>query len=370
MAKQKKQKMRLKKGPVIFLIIIIILFIIWFTPLRTFWRLMSHDYSYEASKLIYKEDITSLVLEKEYSAFLEHALLENKYEVKYFPTYFKVKYQDRKNFIDYTYQLLKLGYSEDNVNLFWSKLTDETIAKIIDQIWLNIDEYLKYPYFKEENIDRYKANETGTISIEKLIVQVNIGLDQEYYENADMVSTFSTTMLVNKYHELPKDFVVPNLEKISNAYSVSNSYLEHETRIAFETMAQDMEKENLHILANSSYRSYEDQEQTYQTYFDAYGQSYVNKYVARPGFTEHSTGLCLDVKARDNNIFKESKESVWMMKNAYRYGFILRYPEGKESITGYNYEPWHFRYVGVEIATYIQNNDITYDEYYVMFLDK
>ena len=125
----------------------------------------------------------------------------------------------------------------------------------------------------------------------------------------------------------------------------------------------------LSLSVNSAYRSYEDQQSVYDTYYSLYGQSYVDKYVAIPGYSEHQTGLALDVKSKNSNLFANSKEYSWMLENSYKYGFVLRYPKDKEDITGYNFEAWHFRYVGIDIAKYMYENNITYDEYYVMFLD-
>ena len=123
-------------------------------------------------------------------------------------------------------------------------------------------------------------------------------------------------------------------------------------------------------MANSAYRSYSDQEDTYNYYLEKYGQNYVNNFVAVPGYSEHQTGLALDVAAKDSEIFEESSEYTWMLENSYKYGFILRYPYEKQEITGYKFEAWHFRYVGEEIAKYVKENNITYEEYYIMFLDK
>ena len=162
------------------------------------------------------------------------------------------------------------------------------------------------------------------------------------------------------------------MTKVSEKYSrdKSSQYLSKVAQVAFEEMCNDALKEGKYILANSAYRSYNDQEQVYNTYLKLYGQTYVNNYVATPGYSEHQTGLALDVAARDYNIFESSPEFTWMKNNAYKYGFILRYPKEKQEITGYKYEAWHYRYVGLDAAKYIQENNITYEEYYVMFLDK
>ena len=101
-----------------------------------------------------------------------------------------------------------------------------------------------------------------------------------------------------------------------------------------------------------------------------YGQNYVDKYVAKPGYSEHQTGLSFDIGSRKVNVFANSKEYLWMLDNAYKYGFILRFKKKYENITGFRNEPWHYRYVGKDIAKYIYENDMTLEEYYAVFLDK
>ena len=180
-------------------------------------------------------------------------------------------------------------------------------------------------------------------------------------------------MLANKYNQLSEDFEPKNLSLIKSSCTKTgsgNQYLSKVAQVAFEEMCDAALDDGMHILANSAYRSYSDQQQTYNTYLNLYGQNYVDNYVAVPGYSEHQTGLALDVAARDYNTFKTSPEYTWMLENSYKYGFILRYRQDRESITGYKNEAWHFRYVGVEAATYITENNLTYEEYYVMFIDK
>ena len=93
------------------------------------------------------------------------------------------------------------------------------------------------------------------------------------------------------------------------------------------------------------------------------GEEYTNLHIAKPGESEHHTGLAIDIKSGDTSPFIISKEYVWLKKNAHKYGFILRYPEGKEEITGYAFEPWHYRYVGKKIAKFITKNNMTLEEY-------
>ena len=174
-------------------------------------------------------------------------------------------------------------------------------------------------------------------------------------------------ILVNKENKLNSDFKPDNLVEVKEC-SLGNFYLEEETATAYEYMCLNLIDEGLNISINSAYRSYEEQEKLYDDYLKLYGKSYVNKYVAVPGYSEHQTGLALDLESLDCDIFKNSKEYRWIKNNAYKYGFILRYQEGKENITGYKAEEWHIRYVGKNAAEYIYKNDITFEEYYDLFI--
>lgn len=174
-------------------------------------------------------------------------------------------------------------------------------------------------------------------------------------------------ILVNKENKLNSDFKPDNLVEVKEC-SLGKFYLEEETASAYEQMCLDSINEGLNISINSAYRSYEEQEKLYNDYLKLYGKSYVNKYVAVPGYSEHQTGLALDLESLDYDIFKNSKEYRWIKNNAYKYGFILRYQEGKENITGYNAEEWHIRYVGRKTAEYIYKNNITFEEYYDLFI--
>ena len=112
----------------------------------------------------------------------------------------------------------------------------------------------------------------------------------------------------------------------------------------------------------SGYRSYQTQASIYNSYVQRWGQEYTDTVSARPGHSEHQTGLAFDVGELTSS-YGETKEGIWLRNNCQKYGFIIRYPKGKENITGYAYEPWHIRYVGVDVATYIMKHDLTLEEY-------
>ena len=120
----------------------------------------------------------------------------------------------------------------------------------------------------------------------------------------------------------------------------------------------------------STYRSYTYQVNLYNRYKKQDGEEKADTYSGRPGHSEHQTGLAVDVynKEKDYTNFGTTKEYEWMMEHAHEYGFILRFPKGKEKETGYTYEAWHFRYVGIDAATYIHNNNISLEEYVATIL--
>ena len=136
-------------------------------------------------------------------------------------------------------------------------------------------------------------------------------------------------------------------------------------------MANDAESEGYTIRAVPAYRSYTYQQALYQNYVLQDGEKNADTYSARPGYSEHQTGLVVDIDngKQDFNHFEETEEFKWIQENAKYYGFILRYPKGKENLTGYTYEAWHYRYVGKKIAQEMANKDITLDEYYVKYLE-
>lgn len=171
-------------------------------------------------------------------------------------------------------------------------------------------------------------------------------------------------VLVNKNNRLPKEYIPSDLELINPNYSDSKQYLRIKAKQAFESMAKDIEKINLKIIAVSTYRSYEYQEKLFNNYVKEKGLKYANRCSAKAGYSEHQTGLAVDIanKNLDYDNFDKTNEFNWVKDNAHKYGFIMRYPENKEDITGYKYEPWHYRYVG-DIATYIYNNNLTFEEY-------
>lgn len=232
----------------------------------------------------------------------------------------------------------------------------------------------KPDYYNKEYKERYTAyqKEFPNISFEDVVTRVNIGLDKPYYTNTKKTPYQNKDyILVNKYIYMENDYIPENLEDLDTSYSRSGMKLVKSAKDSLEKMIESAKNDGYTIRVMSSYRSYNYQVNLYNRYVNTDGKEAADTYSARPGFSEHQTGLCVDIDDSKINYtnFEKSESFKWMQENAHLYGFILRYPEDKTEITGYTYESWHYRYVGKEIATYIKKHNITFDEYYVKFIE-
>jgi D-alanyl-D-alanine carboxypeptidase len=177
---------------------------------------------------------------------------------------------------------------------------------------------------------------------------------------------------VNKYRQLPIYFVPEDLEEIASCFNPNGLLLRRDARIAFEIMCHGAAKEDISMEAVSTFRSYEYQKTVYfknitlDISLEEYQQTR-DKVSARPGHSEHQTGLAVDINDLEQT-FADTAAGQWLAINSYRFGFILRYPKGKEHITGYDYEPWHFRYLGKNLAEEVYVSGLTYDEFYTRYL--
>ncbi|MDO4926970.1 MAG: D-alanyl-D-alanine carboxypeptidase family protein [Turicibacter sp.] len=184
----------------------------------------------------------------------------------------------------------------------------------------------------------------------------------------------SLTTLVNKNFRLPSNYVPADLVLLdvplyNNSPSNLANYMRSEAAVALKNMFNTAQSEKGYkLVARSGYRSYKTQETLYNNYVSTKGQVWADTYSARPGHSEHQTGLAIDITSPTvNNSLSDSfgttAEGKWVAQNAHRFGYILRYPQGRQSEVGYEYEPWHLRYVGVEIATEIYNSGLIYEDY-------
>ncbi|UFS58584.1 M15 family metallopeptidase [Subtercola endophyticus] len=185
----------------------------------------------------------------------------------------------------------------------------------------------------------------------------------------------SIWVVVNKLRPIADgaDFVPPNLEKIPpNMQNPFGHSLRTDTIDALQKMFDaDQAEIGTTLVAQSGYRSFSSQTDGYNGYVQSLGQAGADATSARPGFSEHQTGLAIDILdttggcSTDGTCFGDTSSGKWLAANAYRFGFILRYPADKTAVTGYEYEPWHFRYVGVDLATEMHNTGIeTLEEFF------
>lgn len=181
------------------------------------------------------------------------------------------------------------------------------------------------------------------------------------------VGTSKYLMLVNKKNPLDINYEPENLVKVNVKFLSSTNkesrQMEETAAKALEELFEEAKKENITLIGSSAYRSYKSQVKVLNDEIHSKGVGYANQYVAKPGKSEHQSGLAIDVTNEARCFDKTSTEAKWLAENAHKFGFILRYPEGKENITGYNYEPWHIRYVGKEVAKKIYDKNITLEEY-------
>jgi len=212
--------------------------------------------------------------------------------------------------------------------------------------------------------EKPKYEEKEPINIEPTIdetpVQTSIK-EENKIENIDGVTYIDGILVVNKTYSLPESFTAPN----SNGYGYCLTCLTDETINAFNEMKADAQSIGLNLYISSGYRSYSYQETLYNNYVNQDGKEEADTYSARPGHSEHQTGLAFDLNTIDDS-FAYTEEGKWVKDNCYKYGLILRYPKGKEDKTGYQYESWHLRYVGKELAQKLYNdgNWITLEEHF------
>lgn len=183
-------------------------------------------------------------------------------------------------------------------------------------------------------------------------------------------------ILVNKKNMLSLDYVPNDMYIVDNNENNFHNYVDAnikpmlriEVKPYIEKLIYDANKSGINIIVDSAFRSGMYQQKVLNNLIKEKGKE-AYKLVALPGASEHQTGLAVDFAVYENGIYNDNieetdKEAIWLKNNAWKYGFILRYPKGKEDITGYNFEPWHYRYVGLELAKELYERDITLEEYY------
>jgi len=232
-------------------------------------------------------------------------------------------------------------------------------------------EILYGEYYLARNRARYFAlmRDKPELRAAEVVAQVNANRDREYYTETEVAKIENgDLLLVNKYYYLDRDFAVDLVEQ-SASYGSIGERMERATYAAFEELFAAAQAAGYQLYVTSGYRGYEEQEEVFASYLAEGDEEYALKYAAKPGYSEHQTGRAIDVftPGETTSSFANSPVAAWLAEHAHEYGFILRYPEGKEDLTGYSYEPWHYRYVGHAAAEEIFQRGITLEEYVAVF---
>ena len=295
-----------------------------------------------------------LVLELGYDKSLINILDSNDYKENNFEKYIKYYMKNKKANIGDIIGIVNSNY--DLMNYSASSL----LANLV-----------KEKYYINANVARYlDYGNNHDVNSKKIIAMVNSKADLGFYsESYDSNLNDNNLILVNKFYHLKEDYVPNDLVTLSGQYNKgANNKMRKDAALAFMEMVDAAKLDNIILYNMSAYRDYNYQVNLYNKYIQRDGKEAADRYSARPGYSEHQSGLCSDL----NNIsdsFDGTDEAIWLKNNAYKYGFVLRFPKDKEDITGYKYEPWHYRYVGKEAAKIIYEDDITLEEYYAYYIE-
>jgi D-alanyl-D-alanine carboxypeptidase len=240
---------------------------------------------------------------------------------------------------------------------------DQTAEEPYVNVFYYISEFKdRYENYKEKNPD---------LQDERIVLDVNMYLDYEFYDHiikAD--SEDGLLILCNKYSQLSEDFQAIDLIDVPSEYHLEDgkSYkLNEEALENFKEMSKAADKDQIDLTIVSAYRSHDYQQGLYERYKNSQGKDQADTFSARSGHSEHETGLAIDINQISNS-FKDTNAYAWLIENAKDYGYILRYKEDQSHRTGYMYEPWHYRFVGVEVASFMETSDLLFDEYYAMYI--
>ena len=301
-----------------------------------------------------------------YSKTLEYVLLNNIYDEKYIEEYKDIEYNNQSNFEEVLTTFLPKGYSAEEINYIFN-LSNKNIETLKSIEYTDITNYYSIKNFDASKIDRYNAYKSKeNISYEDAVTRVNIKLDLPVYtDTTEVKDADSLLVLVNKYNHLPDNYKPSDLVYVDGAYG-NKVPMRSVIKEAFLNLQEAAKDEiNINLMPTTAFRGESFQATLYNNYVAKEGVAKADTYSARPSYSEHQTGLAIDLRntALSSNIRLTDDNYKWLSENSYKYGFIIRFPESKENITLYQFENWHIRYVGKDIAKIIYENNLTLEEY-------
>ena len=271
------------------------------------------------------------------------------------------------------YKLGEVGYSDNEIEYIKTLKEDEINTLLNHKYNVNITKLMKEKKFIFANLDKYLdyINENNG-NLTDIVAKVNTKASLGWYKSiADTDTSKEELMLVNKFYKLSETYVPSDLVDVSLSYAYEGKQVSKMMYDSLTNMLDAAKESGYNLVVSQGYRSYADQEEAYNDIEASSGVDYADKIAARPGHSEYQTGLSVVVKPlyTEGSDMENSPEHTWILENAHKYGFILRYPKDKENITGFSYDAWRLRYVGSNTARIIHNENITFDEYYEYYIN-
>lgn len=364
----KLKRLKLKKNAKILLLAVVLLVLVVYGMLTIPGMIDRNNlkklgYSEEAITKIYELEWEGMILTDElYSDNLNRSIVKENFRKEFLDLYLMTDSLNDDDFLLYSKLILK-GYEKADVLSMFNQLEFWEITPLL------VFDFVEDTAAYIKDVDDHRVvNSQDSFTLSGNYITY-------YAETEPVVNQGSIEMMVNKRFALSSDYEPGDLVEARVRYASKGLIL---SQTAYDTLTQMIDaaeaeegETTLRMYASSGYRDYTYQEDLYGTYVKRYGEEEADTIAARPGHSEHQTGLTVDMASTSNgglSKFGDSLEYQWMLKNAHKYGWILRYPPGKEQITGYSAEPWHWRYVGVELATKIYNSKLTFDEYYMLYM--
>ena len=306
-----------------------------------------------------------------YSKTLEYVLLNNIYDEKYLDEYKNIEFVDNSNFEEIITTFLPKGYSGKEIN-YLMKISGKNISYLKDMDYIDISKYYEFKNFDASKYERYEAYlKDNEYDLKDVVTYVNINLDlKPYTDTLEVDDPNSLNVLVNKYNYLPNGYSPSDLIYLDGAYGNKVPVREILKDDFLKLQKTAKEEIGINLMPTTAYRNFSFQTTLYNNYVASDGKEKADTYSARPGYSEHQTGLAIDLRntVLPSNIRLTDENFDWLLNNAYKFGFIIRFPKEKEFITGYQFENWHIRYVGESTAKIIYENNLTLEEYIDLYV--
>ena len=311
-------------------------------------------------------NVSSRLSRVEYSKTVEAMLVSGEFREAYVDTYLLVEFVDKPDFTNTLNLFIEKKYSAEVINYIYQlNKTNFELLKSVD--YVELSKFVGISNIDIKNIDRYYEYQSkNNLDLQTSVTRVNLNIDLPFYSQVKYIDNpTSYQVLINKYNRLPSNYVPNDLVSLDGYENQSLRKIAAENLIM---MIQDAKVVGCNFEPFSTYRSESYQDKLYNNYVLNDGVDAADTYSARSGHSEHQSGLAVDLRSVGELSNLNDRDINWILSSAHNYGFILRYLEETSFITGYTYEPWHLRYVGQDIAVDIVNKNITFDEYYDLYL--